>query len=485
METSYNVRIWKTDIYKGAKVTTYTVRWRVGEKPFKEPFRGKTQADNFKAELTVAANRGEAFSVEDGRPISWRRDEQALSWFTFTCAYTDTKWPYASGNHRKSIAEALTDATEALLMSDAGRPDQKELRAALRGWVFSTRVRDGAEPAKGQHTAVRWLDPPEDIQHVVRWLQENTIDVRELTRPKRGPLLTRAVLDRISRKQDGTAAAGNTVKRKRQVLNNAFKFAREISALQANPLDSVTWTKPRTDEAVDPGVVANREQARAILAEVAKEGAMGKRLAAFFGCMYYAALRPEEVIDLRTENIKNLPESGEWGEFVLTNSDPEVGTKWTDDGKARQRRGLKHRPVKAKRQVPIHPDLVALLHAHRAEFNHGREGRIFTGPRGGIIRDSTYLPVWHKARERALSPAEQASGIAARPYDFRHACVSTWLNAGVNPPQVAEWAGHSVDVLLRVYAKCIAGGQVEAMRRIETALPPAAPAERPDAPKAD
>ncbi|MFD0468148.1 hypothetical protein ACFQ0B_07385 [Nonomuraea thailandensis] len=127
--------------------------------------------------------------------------------------------------------------------------------------------------------------------------------------------------------------------------------------------------------------------------------------------------------------------------------------------------------MKAKRQVPIHPDLVALLRAHRAEFNHGREGRIFTGPRGGIIRDSTYLPVWHKARERALSPTEQASGIAARPYDFRHACVSTWLNAGVNPPQVAEWAGHSVDVLLRVYAKCIAGGQVEAMRRIETALP--------------
>jgi hypothetical protein len=36
--------------------------------------------------------------------------------------------------------------------------------------------------------------------------------------------------------------------------------------------------------------------------------------------------------------------------------------------------------------------------------------------------------------------------------------------------QVAEWAGHSVDVLLRVYVKCIAGQQGEAKRRIEDAM---------------
>ena len=27
---TYDVRIWKTEIYKGAKVTTYTVRWKTG-----------------------------------------------------------------------------------------------------------------------------------------------------------------------------------------------------------------------------------------------------------------------------------------------------------------------------------------------------------------------------------------------------------------------------------------------------------------------
>jgi hypothetical protein len=59
-----------------------------------------------------------------------------------------------------------------------------------------------------------------------------------------------------------------------------------------------------------------------------------------------------------------------------------------------------------------------------------------------------------------------------RPYDLRHAAVSTWLNAGVPAAQVAEWAGHSVDVLLRVYVKCIAGQQGEAKRRIEDAMRP-------------
>ena len=60
--------------------------------------------------------------------------------------------------------------------------------------------------------------------------------------------------------------------------------------------------------------------------------------------------------------------------------------------------------------------------------------------------------------------------LAKTPYDLRHAAVSTWLNAGVPATQVAEWAGHSVGVLLRVYAKCIVGQEDAARRRIERAM---------------
>jgi hypothetical protein len=69
----------------------------------------------------------------------------------------------------------------------------------------------------------------------------------------------------------------------------------------------------------------------------------------------------------------------------------------------------------------------------------------------------------------ALTP-EYASPLAKRVCDLRHACVSTWLNGGVPPAQVAEWAGHSVAVLLKVYAKCIDGQDQIAKQRIEAAL---------------
>jgi hypothetical protein len=48
-----------------------------------------------------------------------------------------------------------------------------------------------------------------------------------------------------------------------------------------------------------------------VLRDRAVQGARGDRLKAFFGCMYYAAFRPEEAIDLRREeNLISLPERG-------------------------------------------------------------------------------------------------------------------------------------------------------------------------------
>jgi integrase len=122
--------------------------------------------------------------------------------------------------------------------------------------------------------------------------------------------------------------------------------------------------------------------------------------------------------------------------------------------------------------VPIHPELVVLLREHLKKYRPGPDGRVFTGPRGGLFNDRAYLKIFHQARAAAFIGQEGASLLARRPYDLRHAAVSTWLNAGVPAPQVAEWAGHSVDVLLRVYARRVYGQQYEAKRRIEEATRP-------------
>jgi integrase len=246
-------------------------------------------------------------------------------------------------------------------------------------------------------------------------------------------------------------------------------YAREIGGLPSDPLKRVKWTKPRTLRAVDPRVVINSDQARRFLMAVAAHGPRGERLRGFFGSMYYAALRPEEAIDLRQENLISLPEHG-WGEMRLTHAQPRSGTRWTDSGKSRERRELKHRAPGETRQVPVHPELVMLFRDHMERFGIGPGGRIFTGPRGGTVAEWSYLEVFRAARREALGETGAATPLMGRPYDLRHAAVSTWLNAGVPAAQVAEWAGHSVDVLLRVYAKCIAGQQDAAKQRIEDAM---------------
>ncbi len=123
-----------------------------------------------------------------------------------------------------------------------------------------------------------------------------------------GAMLARAILARISQTKDGAPAAANTANRKRMVLGNAMEYACVTGALPANPLKTVKWTKPRTLTTVDPRVVINSEQARRFLAAVEANSERGKRMKAFFGCMYYAGLRPEEAVDLRLDNLVSLPE---------------------------------------------------------------------------------------------------------------------------------------------------------------------------------
>ncbi|WP_143218898.1 site-specific integrase [Actinokineospora bangkokensis] len=58
--------------------------------------------------------------------------------------------------------------------------------------------------------------------------------------------------------------------------------------------------------------------------------------------------------------------------------------------------------------------------------------------------------------------------MVRRPYDLRHSCLSIWLAAGVPAPQVAAWAGHSIKVLLDIYAHVVTDLEDAALGRIDT-----------------
>lgn len=449
--TSYDVRIWKIRTYQGRRGKTYSVRWSVAGSEHRETFKKRALADRRRAELLTKTAQGVPFDIATGLPVTEFEKRDDVTWYEHACAYVDMKWDRAAGNTREGIADALATVTPALIATKRGKPDPRTLRRALHQWAFNKRWRQAGEP-------------PEEYAAAVKWVQRNTLPVSALAE---GDVL-RAALDQMFRKQDGPPAAANTFARKRAVLHQVLDYAVEKNYLYTNPLTALTWKTPKTAEVVNPRVVVNQQQARALIDAVREQGRMGPHLVAFFGCLYYAGLRPAEAVELREHNL-DIPDDG-WGSLHLGKSAPSAGGAWTEDGKRRQQRGLKHRAHEHTREVPCPPQLTRLLRAHLDLFGTSGDGRLFRGERGGDLSDTVYQRVWSKARMAVLGPAEAESPLAGRPYDLRHAALSTWLNAGVPATQVAEWAGNGVDVLLRVYAKCVAGQEENARRRVDEAL---------------
>lgn len=445
MITSYKVRIWSIEVYRGTRKTTYRVRWAVDGHRFKESLGTVKLAESFRSKLLTAAREGVAFDVESGLPVTMvRTSKKKTSWFDFACSYADMKWPDASPGHRRSIADALVPITVAMLRNTPAEGDEaKALRRTLR-LAFNVNTRPSVDETS--------------------WISRTSRNVGELSKPD----TLRGLLSSVEKKLDGKRAAHDTIRLRRITLANALDYAVEQKLLDVNPLTEVKVTKTKSVvHQVDRRSVANPIQARTLLRAMRYE--VDDRLTAFFALMYFAALRPEEAANLRRTNL-TIPAAG-WGELHLESAAPEIGAQWTDSLERSETRGLKHREPGTGRTVPCSPELTAILHRHLNEHGTAPDGRLFRGSRnGGRLASSVYGRAWATAREVTFTPDVVASPLAKRPYDLRHAAVSTWLNAGVEATRVAAWAGHSVAVLLRVYAKCLDGGEQAARAKVQQAM---------------
>ncbi len=377
---------------------------------------------------------------------------KAVSLPAFALTHMAMKW--AAAKSRAGMTETLMTVLPVFVRDVKGRPDTDTLREALRRYVLPPTRRE--------------IKRPKDIAQAVAWLEKASMPVADLKEAKHAHDL----LDALGRKLDGTAASAETTRRKRSVLYNVLDYAVELGHLGTNPIDRVKRKRIIVTEVVDRRAVANPAQARELLTALSYVGgykrAGGRRLVAFFSVMYYAGTRPAEAVSLRRQDCE-LPEHG-WGMITLHRTRPTVGKMWTDNGEGHDDRGLKQRGTKDTRPVPIPPVLVRILRRHLEEFGTYDDGRLFPSERGGVLASSTYYRSWRAAREPALTPDQVPSPLAARPYDLRHACASLWLNSGVPAPEVAERLGHSVDVLLKIYAKCIDGQRDSVNSRIAEAL---------------
>jgi integrase len=218
--------------------------------------------------------------------------------------------------------------TPALVRDTPGRPDPALLRRALREYELPP--------------ASRQLPRSPDVATAVRWLEKASLPLADLT----DAAVVRPALDALALRMDGHAAAATTSRRRRSVFYNVLQYAMDLELLDYNPVDKlrVRTTRCKVVTEVDRRVVVNHRQARELFVAVTyvgrrgKNGRRGERLRAFFACLYYAALRPGEALDLRETNCK-LPDSG-WGLITVESSRPTAGKRYTDSGEVHDDRGL-------------------------------------------------------------------------------------------------------------------------------------------------
>jgi integrase len=359
------------------------------------------------------------------------------------------QWHRTAGNSRKNTAKALTATTVALLRSSSTRFRPVDVRTALREFAFNAKRRE---------------DAPPEVAAILRWVEHNTLSMAAWEDPAKVDEVLRALDTRL----DGARAAASSVKRNRRILNVAMEYAVKHKILRANPLPKGRGTAPKTSSAVDKRSLLNPMQAARLLAWIRHRPRGGRRLHAFFATLYYTGPRPEEAVVIRVADVRLPDEAAEdqWCELLIHTAQPEVGKNWTDTGQIHEERGLKGRAEDDTRTVPGHPSLTRILREHIEAEGLKPGDLLFPGEYGGLLAGSVIRRAWRSARGAVLSPEEVASPLGKRVYDLRHTCLTNWLDDGIPPAQVAEWAGNSVPVLLAIYARCVSGQLHDLKKRI-------------------
>jgi integrase len=294
-----------------------------------------------------------------------------------------------------------------------GAPGPAVLRSALRKTLN-----------QGGHAG----EPDEDEARAIAWITRASRPVGSLA----DPAVVCDVLDALTVNLNGKPAAPEYFSRRRRVMHRALAYAIRKKRLTANPLSKPNlpegWTPPQApDDTLDPRSVGSPALVAAMLETCKSTGRrQGRRFAAFYGCMFYAMMRPSEVAAL-TRSGCELPEQG-WGHLTFADASPAAGKAFTDDGQVHEHRGLKGRtrgrPAtlarRPARRVPIPPELVVLLREHLDLFGTAADGRLSRSENGNHIHPSTWWRVWHKVRSALLSPEDLAGPLLRRPYDLRH-----------------------------------------------------------------
>lgn len=399
----------------------YRVKWAVDGRHKTRSFKTREQADRLRSRLQQAVRAGERFDVDSGEPVRW--EQSAATWWSWSSEWLALKWPQWAGTSRRSAAESLTAITPHL--ARRGAPDPP---ADLNRWLWH----EGFVPsASGQ--AGRELS----------WLERWSVPLAEIT-----PAMLETGLTMATTRRDGQRMAASVSRRRYNTVKAVLSAAVRRGLIDGNPIDRMVWSLPRNSESVNIATLPSI----ADVAEIVDDLAAGKpdfaQYAAFFATIGFAGLRPSEVARLRAADL-TLPSSG-WGEVQVVGALTSPGARYTADGEVQEEKGLKHRADSETRRVPLPPPLVSRLAWHVDRWSRQDEDRVFLNRRGNDLAPSNWSRPWRQVRAQRWPAGHPLADIV--PYDLRHTAATMMLRAGVTPSEVARRLGHSVEMLMRIYA---------------------------------
>lgn len=460
---SFKVTIYSIEARKGRK-TTYRVRWVVAGNRFGESFTTKQLAEAYRATLRTAAGNGEGFNTETGLPVSLDRKRRDVSFYQHALEFTGSAWPAVAAKSRVSIIETLARVVPVVVRDLAGAPDPAVLRHAL-----TKKLNQGGHAGE--------LD--QDQAKAIGWITRASRPVSVF----QDPSVVCDVFDALALNLDGKPAAPAYFSRRRRVLHRVLGYAVRKQRLDKNPLSKGNlpedWTPPQTpDDAVDPRAVGSPALVASMLTCCSY---VGRRQPAVRRVLRLHVLRADAPVRGRRAHTRSLlPARHRMGPPDLRRRQPRAR-----EGLDRRRPGPRAPRPQRPDQGQAHPESPqarpegpdpararrAPPHAH-PDVRH-RPGRAAVPVRKRHPDPAvTWWQVWQKVRAASLTPDQLASPLMKRPYDLRHSGVTWRLNSGVPAAEVAQWAGHSVEMLMRIYARCVAGLEDVWIARMDKTLHP-------------
>ncbi len=419
----------------------YRVKWAVDGRHKTRSFKTKEEAERLRSQLQLAVRDGQRFNADIGEPVRWERS--ADTWWTWSCEWLALKWPQWAGNSRKSAVESLVAVTPYLVSRGAPSPPE-----GLAKWLWDVGYVPSvlSEASRGPERS--WLE---------RWSLP-------LTDIAPGPLET--ALTAATTRQDGKRMAATVSRRRYNGAKSVLTSAVRRGLIESNPVDRIVWTLPRNSESVNVALLPSVADVAEIVEELSVAKPDYQRYAAFFATIGFGGLRPSEAARLRVGDL-DLPPSG-WGMARLRGGLTSPGARYTTDGSVNEEKALKHRADSETRPVPLPPALVERLAWHLDRWSRVENDRVFVNRRGSALTATNWGRPWREQRARRWPEGHPLAGTVT--YDLRHTAATMMLRAGVSPAEVARRLGHSVEMLMRIYAGVFEDEILRANHLIEVEL---------------